>query len=186
NKQDGFIQSANKKDYDVLLMDSPIDSHFIQNLEGKLENSSLKRVDADVVDKLIEKEGGFENLLTEDQSKKVKEVFEKAISNQSYNVEVEGSSPEELPVTVTMDEFMRRMKDMAKNGGGMGFYGAMPDNYKVGVNGNHPIIDKILKTEEEGEQQKLAKQAFDLALLSQGLLTGKELTAFVKRSVDLI
>ncbi|MEX0883090.1 MAG: molecular chaperone HtpG, partial [Cyclobacteriaceae bacterium] len=143
NKQDGFIQSANKKDYDVLLMDSPIDSHFIQNLEGKLENSSLKRVDADVVDKLIEKEGGFENLLTEDQSKKVKEVFEKAISNQSYNVEVEGSSPEELPVTVTMDEFMRRMKDMAKNGGGMGFYGAMPDNYKVGVNGNHPNIDKI-------------------------------------------
>ncbi|MEX2513585.1 MAG: molecular chaperone HtpG [Cyclobacteriaceae bacterium] len=186
NKQDGFIQSANKKDYDVLLMDSPIDSHFIQNLEGKLENTSLKRVDADVADKLIEKEGGYENLLTEDQSKKVKEIFEKAISNQSYNVEVEGSSPEELPVTVTMDEFMRRMKDMAKNGGGMGFYGVMPDNYKVGVNGNHPIIDKILKTEEEGEQQKLAKQAFDLALLSQGLLTGKELTAFVKRSVDMI
>ncbi|MDN3688069.1 molecular chaperone HtpG [Cyclobacterium jeungdonense] len=186
DKQDTFIQSANKKDYDVLLMDSPIDSHFIQHLEGKLEKASLKRVDADVVDKLIDKEGGYENLLSEEQSKKVKEIFEKAIGSQSYNVEVEGSSPEELPVTVTMDEFMRRMKDMAKNGGGMGFYGAMPDNYKVGVNGNHPVIDRILKSEDAAEQERLAKQAFDLALLSQGLLKGKELTAFVKRSVELI
>ena len=186
DKQDTFIQSANKKDYDVLLMDSPIDSHFIQNIESKLENTSLKRVDADVVDKLIEKEGGYENLLSEDQSKKVKEIFEKSIANQSYSVEVEGASPEEMPVTITMDEFMRRMKDMAQNGGGMGFYGAMPDNYEVGINGNHPVIDKILKTEDEEAQLKLAKQAFDLALVSQGLLTGKALTAFVKRSVDLI
>ena len=116
----------------------------------------------------------------------MKEIFEKAIANQTYNVEVEGSSPEELPVTVTMNEFMRRMKDMAKNGGGMGFYGAMPDNYKVGVNGNHPVIDRILKSEDTTEQERLAKQAFDLALLSQGLLTGKELTAFVKRSVEMI
>jgi len=185
DKQDSFIQSANKKDYDVLLMDSPIDSHFIQHLEGKLENASLKRVDADVVDKLIEKEGGYENLLTEEQSNKVKEIFEKAIDNKTYSVEVQGSSPEELPVTVTMDEFMRRMKDMAQNGG-MGFYGAMPDSYKVGVNGNHPVIDRILKSEDAAEQERLAKQAFDLALLSQGLLKGKELTAFVKRSVELI
>ncbi|SEJ33524.1 molecular chaperone HtpG [Cyclobacterium xiamenense] len=186
DKQDTFIQSANKKDYDVLLMDSPIDSHFIQHLEGKLEKASLKRVDADVVDKLIEKEGGYENLLTEEQSNKVKEIFEKAIDNKTYSVEVQGSSPEELPVTVTMDEFMRRMKDMAKNGGGMGLYGSFPDNYKVGVNGNHPVVDKILKSEDATEQVRLAKQAFDLALLSQGLLTGKELTAFVKRSVELI
>ncbi|MFC4871230.1 molecular chaperone HtpG [Negadavirga shengliensis] len=186
NKQDGFIQSANKKDYDVLLMDSPIDSHFIQHLEGKLEKTMLKRVDADVVDKLIQKEGGYSNLLSEDQSKKVKEIFEKAISNDSYKVEVEGMSPEELPVTVTMDEFMRRMKDMAQTGGGMGFYGALPDSYKVGINGNHPLIDKVLKAENEEEQAKLAKQAFDLALLSQGLLTGKDLTAFVKRSVEMI
>jgi len=186
DSQDAFIQSANKKDYDVLLMDSPIDSHFIQNLESKLENASMKRVDADVVDKLIDKEGGYESLLSEDQSKKVKEVFEKSIANKAYSVEIEGASPEELPVTITMDEFMRRMKDMAQNGGGMSFYGAMPDNYKVGINGNHPLIDKILKTEDEEVQLKLAKQAFDLALVSQGLLKGKALTAFVKRSVDLI
>jgi len=186
DSQDAFIQSANKKDYDVLLMDSPIDSHFIQNLESKLENASMKRVDADVVDKLIDKEGGYESLLSEDQSKKVKEVFEKSIANKAYSVEIEGASPEELPVTITMDEFMRRMKDMAQNGGGMSFYGAMPDNYKVGINGNHPLIDKILKTEDEEVKLKLAKQAFDLALVSQGLLKGKALTAFVKRSVDLI
>ena len=186
-KQDSFIQSANKKDYDVLVLDSPIDSHFIQNLESKLEKTQLKRVDADVVEKLIQKEDTYANLLTEDQSKEVKEIFEKAIGNKIYTVEVEGLSPEELPVTITMEEFMRRMKDMAATGGGgMGFYGQLPDAYKVAVNGNHPVVDKVLKAESEEEKTKLAKQAFDLAKLSQGLLTGKDLTAFVKRSVELL
>ncbi|MBN7814828.1 molecular chaperone HtpG [Algoriphagus pacificus] len=186
-KQDSFIQSANKKDYDVLVLDSPIDSHFIQNLESKLEKTQLKRVDADVVEKLIQKEDAYANLLTEDQSKEVKEIFEKAIGNKTYTVEVEGLSPEELPVTITMEEFMRRMKDMAATGGGgMGFYGQLPDAYKVAINGNHPVVDKVLKAETEEEKTKLAKQAFDLAKLSQGLLTGKDLTAFVKRSVELL
>ncbi|WP_339874862.1 molecular chaperone HtpG [uncultured Algoriphagus sp.] len=186
-KQDSFIQSANKKDYDVLVMDSPIDSHFIQNLESKLEKTQLKRVDADVAEKLIQKEETYANLLTEDQSKEVKEIFDKAINNKTYTVEVEGLSPEELPVTITMEEFMRRMKDMAATGGGgMGFYGSLPDAYKVAVNGNHPVVDKVLKAETEEEKTKLAKQAFDLAKLSQGLLTGKDLTAFVKRSVEML
>ncbi|MEB2776495.1 molecular chaperone HtpG [Algoriphagus sp. D3-2-R+10] len=187
DKQDGFIQSANKKDYDVLVMDSPIDSHFIQNLESKLEKTQLKRVDADVAEKLIQKDDTYANLLTEDQSKEVKEIFDKAINNKTYTVEVEGLSPEELPVTITMEEFMRRMKEMAATGGGgMGFYGSLPDAYKVAINGNHPVVDKVLKAETEEEKTKIAKQAFDLALLSQGLLTGKDLTAFVKRSVELL
>ena len=187
NKQDGFIQSANKKGYDVLVMDSPIDSHFIQNLESKLEKTQLKRVDADVAEKLIQKDDTYANLLTEEQSKSVKEIFEKAISNTNYSVEVEGLSPEEMPVTITMEEFMRRMKDMAQTGGGaMSFYGSLPDHYKVAINGNHPVIDKVLKAETEEEKTRLAKQAFDLALLSQGLLTGKDLTAFVKRSVEMM
>jgi molecular chaperone HtpG len=187
NKQDGFIQSANKKDYDVLVMDSPIDSHFIQNLESKLEKTQLKRVDADVAEKLIQKDDTYANLLTEEQSKAVKELFEKAIDNKTYTVEVEGLSPEEMPVTITMEEFMRRMKEMAQTGGGaVSFYGALPDAYKVAINGNHPMIDKILKAESEEEKTKLAKQSFDLALLSQGLLTGKDLTAFVKRSVEML
>jgi molecular chaperone HtpG len=185
-QQDAFIQSANKKGYDVLIMDSPIDSHFINQLEQKLEKTSLKRVDSSVADKLIDKAESLSHVLTEDQSKKVKEIFEKAISNSAMNVEVEGLNPEELPVTITMEEFMRRMKDMAKTGGGMGFYGSFPDSYKVAINGNHAVIDKILNAEDENTQLKIAKQAFDLAMLSQGMLSGKELTEFVKRSVEMI
>ena len=187
NKQDSFIESANKKDYDVLVLDSPIDSHFIQHIESKLEKTQLKRVDSDVAEKLIQKDETYANLLTEEQSKSVKDLFDKAINNKSYSVEVEGLSPEELPVTITMEEWMRRMKDMAQTGGGpMSFYGSLPDSYKVAINGNHPIVDKILKAEGEEAQTKLAKQAFDLALLSQGLLTGKDLTAFVRRSVEML
>lgn len=185
-KQDSFIQSANKKDYDVLLMDSPIDNHFISHLEQKLEKTSLKRVDSSVASKLIDKDENVESVLTEDQSKKVAEIFDKAINKPGYHVEIVGLNPEELPVTVTMDEFMRRMKDMAAMGGGMGFYGSMPDSYKVAINGNHKLIGKIIATDNEEEQGLLAKQAVDLALLAQGMLTGADLTAFVSRSVELI
>jgi molecular chaperone HtpG len=186
SKQDAFIQSANKKGYDVLLMDSPIDTHFISHLEQKVEKTSLKRVDADVADKLINKGDTLEHVLTEEQATAVKTIFDKAINKPAYKVELESLNPDELPVTVTMDEFMRRMKDMAAMGGGMGFYGNMPDNYKVVVNGNHKLVTRILQEENTEVQAQLAKQAFDLALLSQGLLTGAELTEFVNRSVNLI
>lgn len=186
NKQHSFIQSANKKGYDVLAMESPIDNHFISHLEQKLEKTSLKRVDADVADKLIKKDDAPAHILTEEQSTQVKSIFDTAISKPAYKVELESLSPDELPVTVTQDEFMRRMKDMAAMGGGMSFYGQMPDNYKVIVNGNHKLITRILNEENTDTQAQLAKQAFDLALLSQGLLTGAELTEFVNRSVNLI
>ncbi len=185
-KQDGFIQSAIKKGYDVLLMDTPIDTHFVSQMEQKLEKTQLKRVDSSTADKLIDKGEKLEHVLSEDQTKQVKEIFEKAINKPAYQVEVEALNPDELPVTVTMDEFMRRMKDMAAMGGGMSFYGNMPDSYKVAINGNHKLVNKILASADEKEQTELAKQAFDLALLSQGLLTGAELTAFVNRSVSLI
>lgn len=185
-KQDSFIQSANKKGYDVLVMDSPLDNHFISHIENKLEKTSLKRVDADVADKLIKKDDAPESVLTEEQITKVKEIFDKAINKPGYKVELESLNPDELPVTVTMDEFMRRMKDMAAMGGGMGWYGSMPDNYKVIVNGNHKLVSRILQDDNAGNQAQLAKQAFDLALLSQGLLTGADLTEFVNRSVNLI
>ncbi|MEH3114082.1 molecular chaperone HtpG [Pedobacter terrae] len=184
-KQDAFIQSANKKDYDVLVLDSPIDNHFINQLEQKLEKTSIKRVDSSVVDKLIEKDEQNEHVLSEDQVKEVTAIFEKAITKPGLHVEVVALHPDELPVTITMDEFMRRMKDMAAMGGGMNFYGQMPDNYKVAINGNHKLVGKILNAEGE-EQQNLAKQAVDLALLAQGMLTGADLTAFVSRSVELI
>jgi molecular chaperone HtpG len=185
-KQDSFIQSANRKGYDVLVMDGPLDTHFISHIERKAEKLALKRVDADVVNKLIEKDETYEDILTEEQRNKVKEIFNKAINKPNMEVAIEAHNPDEMPVTVTMDEFMRRMKDMAKMGGPYSFYGAMPENYKVAVNGNHKLISRILEAENEQQQERLAKQAFDLALLSQGMLTGSELTEFVNRSVTLI
>jgi molecular chaperone HtpG len=188
SKHHSFISNAEKRSYDVLLMDGPLDNHFISQMEQKLEKTQLKRIDSDVLDKLVEKDIKIESVLTDDESKTVKELFDKAINKKSMNVEVEGLNPDDMPVTVTMDEFMRRMKDMSKMGGGgmMGFYGTLPDNYKVSVNGNHKLIKRMLETTDEDTQKRLARQAFDLALLSQGMLTGADLTAFVERSVDLI
>ncbi|HEY2720472.1 MAG TPA: molecular chaperone HtpG [Chitinophagaceae bacterium] len=183
-RQHGYIQSANRKGYDVLLMNSPIDTHFIQHLEMKLEKTSLKRVDADVLDKLIVKEDAAKHNLSEDEIKKLKEVFEKTINNPTMKVEVENQSEESMPVTITMEEWMRRMKDMSKMGGGMNFYGSMPDSYKVAINANHKLIHKLLQA-DESRQSEIARQAFDLALLAQGMLKGADLTAFVERNVEL-
>ncbi|MGN6402849.1 MAG: molecular chaperone HtpG [Flavisolibacter sp.] len=184
-RQHAYVQAANKREYDVLLMNSPIDAHFMQHLEMKLDKVSFKRVDADVLDKLIQKEDAAQHQLSEEETKKVKEVFEKAINNANMKVEVESLSADELPVTITMEEWMRRMKDMARMGGGMNFYGSLPDTYKVAVNANHTLITKILQV-DEAHQAQLAKQAFDLALLSQGMLKGADLTAFVERSVKVM
>jgi len=186
SQQDGFIASVKEKGYDVLVLDGQLDNHFVGYLEQKGgEKIQAKRVDADVVDKLIQKEETQTLSLSEEESKKASEIFEKAISRADMKVEVDALHTDGLPVSVTEDEFMRRMKDMAKTGGGMGFYGTLPDNYKVTVNGNHPLIKRILESSEE-EGTQLAKQAFDLALLSRGLLKGSDLTSFIKRSVGMI
>ncbi|NQD70569.1 molecular chaperone HtpG [Sphingobacterium shayense] len=186
SQQDGFISSIKTKGYDVLVLDGPLDTHFAAYIEQKGgEKIQAKRVDADVVDKLIPKEDNLELSLSEEDSKKASSIFEKAISRQDMKVEIDALQADDLPVSVTIDEFMRRMKDMAKTGGGMGFYGTLPDNYKVTVNGNHPLVKRIIECDEQ-EGEKLAKQAFDLALLSRGLLQGADLTSFVKRSVELI
>ncbi|MGV3502832.1 MAG: molecular chaperone HtpG [Adhaeribacter sp.] len=185
-KQHAFVEAAQQRGYDVLKMDNMIDPHFIGMLEQKLEKTSLKRVDSDTIDKLIEKEETKETVLNEEEQKTLKEIYEKAISNTSMQVSVEPLSPNDPPVVITMPEFMRRMKDMQRTGGGgMMFMGNLPDSYNVSVNANHPISQRILKAREESKE-KIAKQAFDLALLSQNMLTGSALTAFVKRSVELI
>lgn len=183
--QHSYVAAVQKKNYDVLLMNSPIDTHFIHHLEMKLEKTSLKRVDADVLDKLIEKENTEQHKLTQEESDKLKAIFDKAINNVNMKVEVESQPADHLPVTITMEEWMRRMKDMSRLGGGMNFYGTMPDTYKVAVNGNHKLISKILAA-DEAQQTILAKQAFDLALLAQGMLKGADLTAFVERSVEVL
>ena len=184
-RQDSYVQAAHKKNYDVLLMNSPIDTHFIHHLEMKLEKTSLKRVDADVMDKLIEKEDTEKHKLTDDESAKLKSIFEKAINNPQMHVEIDSNHAEAMPVTITMEEWMRRMKDMSRMSGGMNFYGNMPDTYKVSVNANHKLVNKILSA-DEAQQTVLAKQAFDLAMLAQGLLKGADLTAFVERSVNVL
>ena len=187
NKQHSFIEGAKNKSYDVLLFEGILDSHFINSLEQKLEKTHIKRVDSDTAEKLITKEEKLESVLGKEEEEQVKTIFEKAINNKNMTVAVEPMSPEDLPVVITMSEFMRRMKDMAKTGGGgYGFMGSMPDNYNVAINGNHSIVQKILKADSEEQKAKLAKQSYDLALLSQNMLTGAELTNFIKRSVELV
>ncbi|MCZ8353418.1 MAG: molecular chaperone HtpG [Cyclobacteriaceae bacterium] len=185
-KQDSFIQSAKNKSYDILLFDGVLDNHFINTLEQKLEKTQVKRVDSDIVEKLIDKDTKLEHLLSNDEQEKIKSIFEKAINNSNMQLTVESLATDEIPIVITLSEFMRRMRDMAKMGGGYGFMGNMPDTYQVAINGNHNLISKILKEEKEEKQLELAKQVYDLALLSQNLLTGPSLTQFLKRSVNLV
>ncbi len=186
-KQHSFIETANRKAYDVLVMDGVLDSHFINTLEQKLDKAQFRRVDSDTIEKLILKDEKIESVLSQEEQDKLKETFTKAIGNSAMTVMIESLAPDHLPVTVTMSEWARRMKDMARTGGGMyGFMGAMPDQYTVSVNSNHKMSQRVLKAEGEEQQLQLAKQAYDLALLSQGMLTGADLTNFIRRSVELV
>ena len=187
DKQDAYIQSAKSRSYDILKMEGVLDNHFINHLEQKLEKINLKRVDADTIDKLIDKDEKKESVLTKEEEEKVKTIFEKAIDNKSMTLAIEPMAPEELPVTITLSEFMRRMKDMAATGGGggMAMMGDMPDQYNVAINGNHPLMAKIMRSRKEEKKVQLAKQAYDLALLSQNMLNGNDLTNFINRSVEL-
>lgn len=186
-KQHSFIETANKHAYDVVILDGILDAHFINALEPKLDKAQFKRVDSDTIDKLIPKDEKIESVLSKEDQDKVKDIFEKAIDNKAMTVTVESMSPDHQPVAVTMSEWMRRMKDMARTGGGgFSFMGAMPDNYSVSINSNHSVIQKIVKAETEDEKTTLAKQAYDLALLSQGMLTGADLTSFIRRSTELL
>ena len=185
-QQDAFIQSASQKGYSVLKMDNMIDSHFINTIETKIEKTQWKRVDADAVDKLIDTGINLEAILTDAQKESVKKVFEDTLQDKQKIVAVEAMSPDELPAIVTQNEFMRRMRDMSKTGGGgMGMFGAMPNTYNITINANHPLISKLADLKSEDEQKALAKQISDLALLSQNLLTGSDLTAFIKRTVGV-
>jgi molecular chaperone HtpG len=161
-----------------------LDSHFINMLEQKLVKTNLKRVDADTVEKLIDKGIALESVLSETDKETVKKIFDTVINDTTKVVNLEAMPVDELPAVITQNEFMRRMADMSRNGGGggMSMFGNMPNNYIVSVNANHATIDKILKITDAEEQKKLAKQVYDLALLSQNMLTGADLTAFIQRT----
>jgi molecular chaperone HtpG len=185
-KQDAFIQSAKKRSYDVLQLTSVIDSHFINALEQKLEKTSVKRVDADTLDKLIEKDVKLESILSKEDEEKAKKLFEDITGTKSAHVSVEAMPVDELPVVITFPEFMRRMTDMQASSGQRSMFGDMPLMYTVSINANHPIVSRVLQTENDEEQKILAKQVYDLALLSQGLLTGSDLTQFIQRTVTTL
>ena len=177
-KQHSFIEAAKEKGYDVLLLDEVIDNHFVSNLEQKNEKFQLKRVDADTSSKLIDKDEKNESVLSEDDTNKLKEVFEGAIDKEKYTINPEIMSPTDSFITITRSEWERRMSEMGGMGG-MQMFGQMPEKYTIAVNTNHPLASKVLKSKGES-QTELLSQAINLAKLSQNLLTGKELSDFVK------
>ncbi|WP_109621436.1 molecular chaperone HtpG [Sediminitomix flava] len=187
-QQHTYIESAKRKGYDVLKFDSMIDNHFVSNVEQKLEKVQLKRVDADTVEKLVEKEISMESLLSEDDQNKVVEIFKKALGNDNMDLQVQALPAEEMPVSIVLPEFMRRMKEMAEmqGGGGMFGMGDMPGSKNIVINANNPMVERILKSEDETAQNTLARHAYDLAQLSQGLLTGAELSAFIARDLEIM
>jgi molecular chaperone HtpG len=184
DEQHSYIQIAKERGYDVLLMDGVLDLHFVNTLEGKLKDVKFIRVDADTIEKLIEKEGEMPSKLSEEERNKLKLILEKDLEKDKFIVLLENLSEKDQPMIITQPEFFRRMKDMAAIGGGMPFYGNMPETYNLIVNTNHPLIVRILNEADENKQQNLIKQMVDLALLSQNLLKGEKLTEFVKRSVN--
>ncbi|MEP1035654.1 molecular chaperone HtpG [Ekhidna sp.] len=184
-KQHGYIETAKKRSYDVIELTGPIDSHFINHLEQKNEKFQLQRVDADVIDKLIDKDEKKESVLSDKEQESLKEIFDKAINDKNNSVTVQPMATDDLPVTITLPEFIRRMKDMQATGGGPMMFGDMPMTLSVAVNANHAMTKKILEADTDESKETLAKQAYDLALLAQGMLQGKDLTDFVNRSVEL-
>ncbi|HYF31343.1 MAG TPA: molecular chaperone HtpG [Chitinophagaceae bacterium] len=185
-QQHSYIQAAQAKGYIVVRMETLIDAAFINQVELKWDNVHFTRVDSDIADNLVDPQEGGESVLSKDEESRLKELFNVDVPELHVKVEVKGLSPETPPVVATRPEFMRRMKDMAAMGGTMGFYGKMPDEVTLTVNGNHPIYQNVLQTEEKEKQQKIVRNLADLALLSQGLLKGNDLTSFINRSVELM
>ncbi len=186
-EQYSYIEKAKDRGYDVLLMDGVLDNHFVDLMERKLEKIRFVRVDAESIDKLIVKEEAQVSKLTEEEQKELKPIFEKDLDTTSFNVQFESLSETEDPVLITRPEFMRRMKDMQAMGGGqMAFMGDMPDSYNVIVNTNNPLVTKLIEDKDEAHKEIVAKQLVDLAKIAQGLLKGKDLAEFVKRSVEII
>jgi len=187
-QQDSYIQAALNKNYKVVKLQTIVDAAFINNMEMKWQDMQFVRVDADIAENLIDKNESAESVLSKDEEEKLKELFKVEVPEMNVSVEVKGLNPDTPPVIATRPEFMRRMKDMAQHGGGgMGsFYGNMPEEVTLTVNGNHPVYKNILKSGDKEIQEKQVRNLTDLALLSQGLLKGSELTNFINRSVDMM
>ena len=186
--QHSYIEAAKAKNYEVLLLDSPIISHLIQKLESTKENITFARVDGDHIDNLIKKDETTISKLDEDQKKTLDELLKEVIPSEKFMVQLEAMDSEASPFIITQPEFMRRMKEMQASGGGGGMFGMgnMPEMYNLVVNTNSALVGDILETKTKKKQERLITQSLDLARLSQGLLKGEELTNFIKRSYEMI
>lgn len=186
-QQDAYIKAAQDKGYKVVKMDTLVDASFIGQIESKWENVQFTRVDSEITDNLIDKQDDNKSVLSKKDEEKLKSLFEFKVPDITINVEVKGLSPDMPPVVATRPEFMRRMKDMAAMSGPMGsFYASMPDEVLLTVNGNNSIFGTLLKEKNKDIQEKQIRNLADLALLSQGMLKGGQLTEFINRSMDLM
>lgn len=186
HEQYSYIESVRERGYDILLMDGILDPHFINALEQKFDKTRFTRIDADTVDKLIRKEDAPPSKLNEEQQNALKEMMEKQIDGKKFTISFESMSEKEAPFMITQNEFMRRMKEMSALGGGYGFMGEMPETYSLLVNSNNPVIGRILVETDGGKQAAMIRHLFDLALLSQNMLKGKDLADFIKRSAEQV
>ncbi len=187
DEQYSYIESARERGYDILEMEGVLDNHFINSLEQKLSDVQFKRVDADTLDKLIDKDEKIPSKLDEKQIESLKPVIENNIDKAKFSVVFEALSESDAPFLITQSEFMRRMKDMEKLGGsGMMGLGGFPETYNLIVNTNHNVVVAIQEMKDENTQKEKIKQMYDLALLSQSLLKGKDLSDFIKRSFNLL
>ncbi|AZQ57599.1 molecular chaperone HtpG [Maribacter sp. MJ134] len=186
--QHSYIEAAKAKGYEVLLLDSPIIGHLLQKLETSKEKISFARVDADHIDKLIQKEETQISKLSDEEKETLKTELEKVIGEKSsYTVQLEAMDSDASPFIITEPEFMRRMKEMQQTGGGGMFgMGNMPEMYNLIVNTNHELVGEILSTKTAKKKERLINQSLDLARLSKGLLKGAELTEFIKRSYEMV
>lgn len=182
-----LIENATSKGYDVLVLDGPLAPHLVSKLEQDLTNTFFARIDADTIEKLIDKGEEVPSKLTKEDEEALKPIIEEVVPKAKFTVNFQSLSETDSPMQITEAEFMRRMKEQqAMGGGAMGFMGTMPEMYNLVVNSNHPLISKILETKTDKKKKQLIEQATDLALLAKGMLTGKKLTEFLKRSIDII
>tara|TARA_Y100000589_G_scaffold157422_1_gene149964 strand:+ start:999 stop:2900 length:1902 start_codon:yes stop_codon:yes gene_type:complete len=187
DEQHSFVQSAKDKGYEVLELNGPLVSHLISKLEGKNTDVQFSRVDADTIDKIIEKEENTISKLSDKEQKKLKEMIESQVEKEKFTVQIQNLSSDDSPIVITQSEFMRRMKEQQQlSGGGMQMFGNMPESYNLVVNSNNELIGNILSEKKKAKRIDLIKQILDLALLSQGMLKGEKLTSFISRSINLI
>lgn len=180
-----FVKQAKDRGYQVALIEGPLAPHWVSRMEQDVDQVWFARVDADTLDQLIQKEGELPAKLTEEQQALLKPVFESVVNTQKFKVEFKAMSETDAPIIVTQPEFIRRMMEQQKMGGG-GFFGAFPENYNLLVNANHKKVESLLDITDESEKSNKVKQLTDLALLAQGMLKGEDLNSFIERSIDLI